>query len=108
MFCQNNWEELEKVANGTVNVLQFISTTFSSTSVTTTMTCPPTVWDTVSNLKLHGKKSFYKQLSPQHVFFCKGTITASVVHEVLTKLNRKLHFIKTSFNQFMCKNMCLN
>ena len=63
-FYQKDWEELSKATNGTASVLQFIPTTFSSTSVTTPMTSwPPIVWDIVSNLDLHVKKSFYEQLS---------------------------------------------
>ena len=34
-FCQKDWEELAKTTNCTASVLQFISKTFSSTSVTT-------------------------------------------------------------------------
>ena len=55
--CQKDWKGLAKTTNG---ILQFIPTTFSSTSVTTPMTsCPHTVWDIVSNLNLHVKESFY-------------------------------------------------
>ena len=38
LFCQKDWEELSKATNGTASVLQFIPTTFSSASVTTSMT----------------------------------------------------------------------
>ena len=43
-FCQKDWEELTKATEGTASVLQFIPTTFSSTSVTTSIpSCRPTV-----------------------------------------------------------------
>ena len=59
-FCQKDWGEPAKAANGTASVLQIIPATFSSTSVTTPMTSwPPTLWDIVSNLNLHVKESFY-------------------------------------------------
>ena len=119
-FCQKDWEELAKETNGTASVLQFIPTTFSSTTVTTSMTpWPATVWDIVSNLNLHVKESFYEQLSKHrdneiikdiYLFtskqststtwfsFRQGVITASIAHETLPKLNRKtpLHKNKAS------------
>ena len=62
-FCQKDWEELAKATNGTASVLQFIPTTFSSTSVTTPMTFwAPTVWNIVSSLNLNIKKSFCQKL----------------------------------------------
>ena len=128
-FCQKDWEELTaKATNDTASVLQFIPTTFSSTSVTTPMTSwPPTVWDIVSNLNLHVKKSFYEQLSKHRdnkiikdiylltskqststtwFSFREGVITASVVHEFLPKLNSKtpLHKNKASIN--LCVKIC--
>ena len=64
LFCQKDWKELAKATNGTSSVFQFIPTIFSSTSVTTPITSwSPTVWDFVSNLNLHVRKSFYEQLS---------------------------------------------
>ena len=71
---------------------------------------PATVWDIVSNLNLHVKKSFYEQLSKHrdneiikdiYLFwfsFRQGVITASIAHEALPKLNRKtpLHKNKAS------------
>ena len=126
-FCQKDWEELAKATNGTASVLQFIPATFPSTSVTTSMiSWPPTVWDIVSNLNLHAKKSFYEQLSKHKdnkiikdiyllrskqststtwFSFHEGVITASVVHAVLPKLNSKspLHKNKTSIN--LCANL---
>ena len=71
---------------------------------------PATVWDIVSNLNLHVKKSFYDQLSKHrdneiikdiYLFtskqststtwfsFRQGVITVSIAHEALPKLNRK-------------------
>ena len=128
LFSQKDWKELVKATNGTASVLQFILVTFSSTSVTTPMTSwAPTVWDFVSNLNLHVKKSFYEQLSKHRdnqiikdislltskqststTWFCfrEGVISASVVHEVLPKLNSKtpLHKNKASIN--LCAKMC--
>ena len=67
-------------------------------------TCPPTVWDIVSNLNLYIKKSLYEQLpedrdnqiikgiylfrskqstSTTWLSFREGGITTSIVHEVL-------------------------
>ena len=47
-FCQKDWEELAKATKGTASVLQFLPTTFPSTSVTTPMpSCRLTVWDIV-------------------------------------------------------------
>ena len=48
-FCQKDWEELAKATDGITSALQFIPTTFSSTSVTTFMTsCPPAVcWSNI-------------------------------------------------------------
>ena len=58
----NNLQKQQMVYYASVH--QFIPTTFSSTSVKTSMTSwPLTVWDIVSNLNLHVKKSFYEQLS---------------------------------------------
>ena len=115
-------EELAKATNGTVSVLPFIPTTFSSTSVTTAITSwPPTVCDIVPNLNLHVKKSFYEQTSKYKdnkiikaiylltlkqstwtiwFSFREGVITASFVHEFLPKLNSKtlLHKNKASIN----------
>ena len=52
-FCQKDCQELAKATNGTASILRFISTIFSSTSVTTPMTSwPATVRDIVSNLNL--------------------------------------------------------
>ena len=97
-FCQKDWEELAKATNGTASVLQFIPTTCSSTFVTTSMASwPPTVWNIVSNVNLHVKKSCYehrdnkikdiyllisKQSTSTTWFsFREDVITASVVHE---------------------------
>ena len=58
-FWQKDWEELAKATEGTASVLQFIPITFSSISVTTSMTsCPPTVWDFPPNLNLQCKEKF--------------------------------------------------
>ena len=88
---------------------------------------PPTVWDIVSNLNLHAKKSFYEQLSKHRdnkiikdiylltskqststtwFSFREGVITASVVREVLPKLKSKspLHKNKASIN--LCAKIC--
>ena len=77
-FCQKDWEELAKVTNGIASVLQFIPTTFistSSTSVTTPMTSwSPAIWNVVSDLNLHVNKFFYEQLSKQ-TRIQKGTLT---------------------------------
>ena len=65
-FCQKDWGELVKATKGTASVLQLISINFSSTHVVTPMSsCPPTVWDIVSNLNLNVKKSSFGQLSKQ-------------------------------------------
>ena len=62
LFCHIDWKEHLKKRK--VSVMQFIPTTFSSISVITPMpSCPPTVWDFVSNLNLHVKKNSYEQLS---------------------------------------------
>ena len=48
LFCQKDWKEVVKATKGAASVLQFIRTTFSSTSVTTPMTPHhPTVWDSI-------------------------------------------------------------
>ena len=63
-FYHIDWKEHLKTRKDSVSVMQFIPTTFSSTSVITPMpSCPSTVWDIVSNLNLHVKKNLYEQLS---------------------------------------------
>ena len=121
-FRYKDWEELAKATNGAANVLQFIPATFSSTSDTTAMTSwPTTVWHIVSNLNLHVKKNFYKQISKHKdnkiiksiylltpkqststtwFSFRECVTAASVVRDVLPKLNSKtlLHKNKASIN----------
>ena len=47
-FVRRTEKKLQKATKGTASVLQFIPTTFSSTSVTTPMTpYHPTVWDSI-------------------------------------------------------------
>ena len=127
-FRQKDWEELAKATNGTASVLQYIPATFSSTSVTTSMTSwPPTVWYIMSNLNLHVKKNFYEQL-PKHrdnkiikgiylltskqctsttwFSFREGVITASVVNEVLPKLNSKSLLHKNKASNSLCAKIC--
>ena len=88
---------------------------------------PPNVWDIVSNLNLHVNKGFHEQLSKhrdnkiiKHIYlltskqsisttwfsFHEVVIKASVVHEVLPKLNSKtpLHKNKASIN--LCSKIC--
>ena len=89
--------------------------------------CPPPVWDIMSNLNLHVKRSFYEKLSRvrdntiiKRIYlltskqststtwfsFREGEITASIVHEVLPILNSKtpLHKNKASIN--LCAKIC--
>ena len=58
-LCQKGWGEFAKATNGTASILQFTSTLFQLLL----SQHPCILWDIVSNLNLHAKKSFHEQLS---------------------------------------------
>ena len=115
---------------GLFQISQFIPTTFSSTSSHNThvfLSSYCTVWDIASNLNLHVKKSFYEQFlkhkdnqiirdiylltskqstSAAWFYFQEGVITASVVHEVLLKVNSKTPLHENTAPINLCAKIC--
>ena len=88
---------------------------------------PPTVWNILSRLNLNIKKSSYEKLSKHRgdkiikdiylltskqstsrawFSFREGVITASLVHEVLPKLNSKIPSRKNKASNNLCPKIC--